>query len=319
MIKPTMLDLNKAAFSLAARMDPPPGVIVAIPRGGVPSALLVARHLTPVPAVVLLDELTGEENWDRQGPVWIVDDILATGQTIAKVYKELELSTIIDGVAVFYSRLPLMEVNYQFLYDELVPEGGWVTFPWERMATGEDERPTEAVVRLLEFMGEDPNREGLVDTPARVLRYLAEVRDGAGDFEATTFPTKHDDLIVEADIPFSSLCEHHMLPYYGTASVGYIPDGKLLGLSKFARFVHLAARGLTTQEDLTRVSAESIAKAAGVESVAVFTKAVHTCTELRGVKAVGAEARMSVTLGEFRANPTLRAEFFAIVQGRDRV
>lgn len=325
MILPTMRELNASAKALAARMKPQPGTLVAIPRGGVLAALLLARHITPQPLVVTLPEVigakvTGVEVWDEHGTVWLVDDILATGVTATKAWHKLELHTIVDGVVALHSRLPSQDVPFQLVYGDLVPEGGWVTYPWEVTPDGTDEKPTDAVVRLIEYLGDDPNRPGLKETPKRVLRYLDEVREqAAAEFVATAFETVHDDLVVVSDIPFASLCEHHMMPFYGVAHVGYLPNTQLLGLSKTARMVNKAAAGLTVQEHLTRDVATQMSEAlrTGHEDadVAVVTTAIHSCMVMRGVRAIGSRTSTSTMLGRFRdTREPLRQEFFALIQ-----
>ena len=316
-MKPTTQELNQLAGEMAKTMEERATVraLVAVPRGGVPTALLIARHIHPdQPVVVTVEEamVTGSDGLGDRG-VWMVDDIMITGLTMDRAIASLD-GMALEGVAVLHTRGQAASweaaANRLVYGQQLSGEENWVEYPWE---AGEGLGPEDAVTRLIQYVGDDPNREGLKETPARVLRALDEARDGSGDFHTTTFETQHDDLVVVAGIPFGSLCEHHMLPYSGMAAVGYIPNGKLLGLSKLARFVHLSARGLTMQEHVTRRAAVLISMAADTKSVAVYTVATHTCMVHRGVKAAGTDARLSVALGRFRDDPALRAEFFAIL------
>jgi len=198
----------------------------------------------------------------------------------------------------------------------LADYSSWVTFPWEK-ADPDQGRPEDAVRRLIEYVGADPTTPELVETPRRVLKFLDELRERAdGDFEATAFEIDHQDLVVVRTIPLYSLCPHHLLPFFGTAHVGYIPArGRVLGLSKLARAVAKESAGLRTQEALTAAVADSIKQSAQTEDVAVVTKAVHSCMIMRGVKAFGSETITSSMLGEFRAQPALRAEFLSLTVG----
>lgn len=304
---PSMIDMNLAAMRLARRIENKggAGTLVAIPRGGVPAALLIARHMDPQPAVTTVPEVQANGVSPKNGYVWFVDDIMVTGSAVAEARRQINA----HGAAVFFAR---KETNNDdaFVLIDLWAED-WVVFPWE---VNEPSGPEDAVVRLIEYAGDDPGREGLEDTPARVLRFLKEASEGYGEWTPTTFVTEHDDLVVLDGIPFGSLCEHHMLPYSGRAAVGYVPAGKLLGLSKLVRYIEEASRGLTMQEHVTRKAAEEIAEGAGTPSVAVFTTASHTCMTHRGVKAHGTEAKLSATLGRFRDDQALRAEFFAMIR-----
>lgn len=173
----------------------------------------------------------------------------------------------------------------------------------------------QAVRTLILYLGDDPTRDGLVETPRRFLAFLDELKEFTQeDVSLTAFESVCDDLVIEHDIAFSSLCEHHMLPYFGRAQVGYLPTGKVIGASKIARIVYKFAAGLTIQEHLTHDVAHHLQTAAGLASVAVTTKAQHMCMEMRGVYAHGASLSYSAMLGEFRTSPVLRAEFLALTR-----
>lgn len=315
-LEPTMTDLDQGAQRLASTIMLQGGAatLAGIPRGGVSAALLVANHMNPHPQVITTLEYF-QLGANRSGLIWLVDDIVATGAAINGAREQ----GAFRGAAVLYGR-PDIDNDDGFIEVD-TKHVGWVVFPWE---AHEPTGPEEAVARLIEFAGDDPNRKGLEDTPKRVLKYLREMAEGEGEWTPTSFATNHDDLVMVDGIPFASLCEHHMLPYSGTAAVGYVPDGKLLGLSKLARFVEEASRGLTMQEHVTRAAAQGIAKAitnsGGPDhettepSVAVFTRASHTCMTHRGIKAHGTTAALSVTLGRFRTDQALRAEFFATIR-----
>ncbi len=189
----------------------------------------------------------------------------------------------------------------------------WLVFPWE---TG-DERvgPTDAVVRLLQHIGEDPRREGLLETPRRVVKSLREMTRGydekPGEILAKRFKASADEMVVVKDIPFWSLCEHHLLPFHGTVTAGYLPNGEVLGLSKIARLVHCYARRLQIQEQLTEQIAMGLHQGLDARGAACVVRARHTCMESRGVETAGWTVT-SATFGSIRDDPAARAEFMAL-------
>jgi GTP cyclohydrolase I len=185
----------------------------------------------------------------------------------------------------------------------------------EKMIGGEPPSltPAQCVRRLIEFIGDDPSREGLENTPERHLRYLREFTSPE-DFEFTTFENEGgSDMIVQTRIPFFSICEHHLLPFFGMASIGYIPRGQIVGLSKLARAVDFHSRALQNQERITSHIEEAIAGALDPEGIAVVLEARHLCMEMRGIKKAGAITTTSRMTGAFFDNPQTRAEFFKII------
>ena len=183
-----------------------------------------------------------------------------------------------------------------------------VSLPTQRSAE-------EAIATLLRFIGEDTGRDGLVDTPARVVRAWREMTTGYGEdpaeILARTFDESSDEMIVLRGISFYSVCEHHLLPFYGTASVGYLP-GRVVGISKLARLVNCFARRLQIQERMTRQIAESIEQHLEARGVGVVLRAHHLCMGCRGVRQEETEMVTSSMLGTLRSNPTSRAEFFRL-------
>ena len=160
----------------------------------------------------------------------------------------------------------------------------------------------EAVKQILEAIGEDPNREGLLDTPARVARMYEEITCGydmkASEPLSRTFEAKGSSLVIERDIAFSSTCEHHLMPFFGKVHIAYVPDGKVVGLSKLARTVDIFARRLQLQERLTAQIADSIFHELGAKGVMVVIEAEHTCMTARGVKKVGSKTVTSAMRGD---------------------
>jgi GTP cyclohydrolase I len=176
---------------------------------------------------------------------------------------------------------------------------------------------TEAVSTILCFIGEDPSRDGLADTPERVLRAWREMTSGYGDdpaeILARTFDETSYEMVVLRNISFHSTCEHHLLPFYGEVSVGYLP-GKVVGISKLARLVDCFARRLQIQERLTRQIAESIQEHLEACGVGVIVRAHHLCMGCRGVRQQNTEMVTSSMLGTLRSDPTARAEFLRLTE-----
>ena len=181
-----------------------------------------------------------------------------------------------------------------------------------------DELPG-VVGRLLEELGEDTTREGLVDTPRRVaesLRYLTEGYDldPAEIVGDALFNEEYDDMVVVRDINFFSLCEHHLLPFFGQVSVAYLPRGKVVGLSKVPRVIDAFAHRLQLQERLTRQIAEALEEVLEPNGVAVVIEARHLCIEMRGVERQDSETVTSCMLGTFRDDPRARTEFLELIR-----
>jgi len=174
----------------------------------------------------------------------------------------------------------------------------------------------EAVASLLKALGEDPSREGLRNTPRRVARMYSELLDGykmdpAAMINGALFDVKYDEMVIVRDIEFYSLCEHHVLPFMGRVHVAYIPDGKVLGLSKIPRVVDMYARRLQVQERMTRQIADFLRDLLKPQGVAVVVEAMHLCMMMRGVKKNDARMTTSAMHGAFRANLATREEFLA--------
>ena len=172
---------------------------------------------------------------------------------------------------------------------------------------------------IIEAIGDDPDREGLVETPARMARMYREVFGGL-EIEPTeglrtVFSEKYDEIVLLKDIPFFSMCEHHFLPFTGKAHVAYMPSGKVLGLSKLARAVDAYAKRPQVQERLTNQIADIIEKVAEPRGVVVVIEATHTCMTIRGVKKPGAEMITSAVTGIFRENLATRNEVMNLIRG----
>jgi GTP cyclohydrolase I len=180
----------------------------------------------------------------------------------------------------------------------------------------------EAAVRqILVEIGEDPDRAGLLDTPERVHRMYRELTAGYRVdpdrlVNGAIFDVDYSEMVVVKDIPFYSLCEHHLLPFFGTASVAYIPSGRVIGLSKIPRIVEMYARRLQVQERMTQQIADFLMDRLGPQGVGVVVEATHLCAVMRGVRKPGTIMTTAAVLGAFRKNDKTRAEFLAHLERR---
>ncbi len=182
------------------------------------------------------------------------------------------------------------------------------------------EKLRRAVRQILESIGEDAERQGLRDTPQRIADMYAELFQGLGEDPVTqlqgAFEEGGQELVMVRDTPFYSMCEHHLLPFYGVAHVGYIPSGRIVGVSKIARVVDGYARRPQLQERLTSQIADCMMKGLRPAGVAVVISAEHFCIAMRGVRKPGSRVVTSATRGDFRESPLTRAELLSLVQGK---
>jgi GTP cyclohydrolase I len=172
--------------------------------------------------------------------------------------------------------------------------------------------------KLIEHIGEDPTREGLVKTPARAAKAFEFITQGYKTcvkdvVNGAIFASDSDEMVIVRNIEMYSLCEHHLLPFFGKAHVGYIPNGKIIGLSKIARIVDVFARRLQVQENLTRDIAKSLMDVTGALGVGVVIEAQHLCMMMRGVEKQNSVMKTSCLLGSFRSNEATRKEFLALI------
>lgn len=183
-----------------------------------------------------------------------------------------------------------------------------------------DQNKVEQAIRLLlEGIGEDTGREGLIETPARIARMYSEICGGmdesAEEHLKKTFTVENNEMVVEKDITFYSMCEHHMLPFFGKVHIAYIPDGKVVGLSKLARTVEVYSRRLQLQEQMTAQIADALMEHLQPKGVMVMAEAEHMCMTMRGVKKPGSKTVSIVTRGAFAEDDRLQNMFFQMVRG----
>ncbi len=182
-----------------------------------------------------------------------------------------------------------------------------------------DQRKIEEAIKLLiEGIGENPNRFGLIDTPNRVARMYEELAAGyENDVKmhlSKTFPAQNSEIILEKDIQFYSLCEHHILPFYGKVDIAYIPNDKIVGISKLARTVEVYARRLQIQERFTTQIADALEKYLSTKGVMVLVEAEHMCMTMRGIKKADSKTITVVTRGRFSEDQNLKDLFFKMVK-----
>ncbi|MBI5757383.1 MAG: GTP cyclohydrolase I FolE [Planctomycetales bacterium] len=184
-------------------------------------------------------------------------------------------------------------------------------------------RIERAVREILAAVGEDPDRDGLRETPARVARMYAELFSGLTASPAAhlqrVFEEKYDELVLVRDISFNSMCEHHLLPFMGVAHVGYLPNGKIAGLSKLARVVEEISRRPQVQERMTHQIADLMAQELDAKGVVVVLEAVHTCMTIRGIRKPGSITVTSAVRGLFKTNPSSRAEVMSLIHAKPAV
>lgn len=190
----------------------------------------------------------------------------------------------------------------------------------KKQKNAQSEGRFEGVVReMLTLLGEDPKREGLARTPARVAKSLQYLTQGyKQDVKAllnhAVFKEPYDEMVIVKDIEIFSLCEHHLLPFYGKAHIAYIPNGKIIGLSKIPRLVEVFSKRLQVQERLTTQIAECLMSALNPKGVAVVIEALHLCMSMRGVRKADAYTITSSMLGAFRKDARSRSEFLSLIR-----
>lgn len=236
--------------------------------------------------------LTGNAVDTPEEADYIVDDLIDSGRTALK-WKEK------------YPNKP-----FHVLYDKTQEKGlGWLQFPWEESG---DRDAEDSVARLLQSFGEDVNREGLQDTPRRFVKFFKEFLNPP-EWNCTTFESEgYDEMIVQTNIPFHSLCEHHIAPFFGHATIAYIPNKRIVGLSKLARTLETFARRLQNQERITTQVADFLEKELEPLGIAIVIKAKHMCMEMRGVKKHDTWTTTSMMRGIFKDDDKARNEIMQI-------
>lgn len=285
------------------KKNPPPGFgdglgIYGVPRGGIPAAMAVAAELTCLGIAAHLEVLPGSADL-------FVDDIIDSGKT------RDEYADKYPGKP-FYALVGKLETTSPT--NRLRPDPDhWYSFPWERMS--QDDGPQDNVRRILQYIGEDVTREGLIETPDRVVRSYAEIFAGYKQKPEEVFKvfdgTGCDEMVIAKNIEFYSVCEHHMQPFFGRACIGYVPNGKVIGVSKLARLLDVYARRLQIQERLTTQVTSALDQFLLPKGSACTIEAKHFCMICRGVNKQHSSMVTSSLTGVFR-DAAVRQEFFAL-------
>jgi len=282
--------------------------IYGIPTGGSVIAAMLAKYMR----LPLLDSSSPSQNGNK--PVLIVDDICDSGRTLNPYRDNSDQYT-----AVIHSR-PRTRRGVQVFPNFIVEiTEDWIVYPYEHVLVG-----TEIVTRMLEFIGEDPGREGLRETPRRVVDSWKELFSGYKSTpDIKTFSADYDQMIVERDLTYFSFCEHHIMPFFGKVHICYIPgktehdhdvvERRVIGLSKLARIVDIYSRRLQIQERLTKQIADCLETELQPSGVGVIVTGTHFCMAARGVKQSSSVMVTSVVRGVLRSDGTPRQEFLSLL------
>lgn len=287
------------------RLDGRCAVLCPVPRAGWHVLPLVLQFLMEAGVPARVSEIEGEPDDYRGEHLIFLDDIVDSGATRARCLERH------PGASFF----ALIDKTSEDARDWCRSGSGddWVVFPWEGSASGGVE---DNVLRLLQYVGENPNRPGLIDTPKRVAKALKEMTAGYGiDIPSlfTVFEEPADEMVVMRNIDFTSMCEHHMLPFHGVAHVGYVPQGRVIGASKLVRVVDAFSSRLQVQERLTSQVAECLMDHLRPLGVGVVMEAAHECMACRGVRRRNPKLVTSSMLGVMREGAA-RSEFFSLVR-----
>ena len=294
----TQKEINYAAGNLKYKIsqdqgwdgdDPGEIKMFGIPKGG-------------VPVVYLLQDAYFVATDDPNEADVFVDDLRDSGKTEDHWRRKYNKP--------FYTLANYLEKPKQ--------KGEWLVFPWE--VGQEDQSADDIVIRLLQYVGEDPHREGLQETPQRVLKAWTEWCSGYAQSASSVLKVfedgseGYDNMVMVKDIPFYSMCEHHLAPFFGTATIAYIPSKRVVGLSKLSRVLSIYARRLQVQERITVQVADALQTFLAPKGVGVLLKARHLCMESRGISQQGHETITSALRGEFLEDHKVRDEFLSIAK-----
>ena len=238
---------------------------------------------------------------------------IVAGMTGAAVDTIEEADVIIDDLidsGATEERYKKYNKPFLALIDKRIElQGEWLIFPWEEQEGDTEETVEDNVRRLLQYFGEDATREGLLETPKRFIKFFKEFLNPP-EWNCTTFEGEgYDEMIVQTNIPFHSLCEHHIAPFFGTGTIAYIPNKRIVGLSKLARTLETYSRKLQNQERITMQVAEFLWNELEPQGVAVQLTAKHMCMEMRGVKKHDTFTTTTKLIGIFKTDASARQEF----------
>jgi len=304
MVEEKLLDMVHLFKEIFPDLD----YIIGVSRGGIiPATLLWKMQKYQAIKLLIVNPFDKSAFDGLEGKrILVVDDILDTGATV-EFFKNLAVEK------------KLRKVNFTFLYTKDSSDKRWYVFPWEgsldSFFSGARE---QAVTALLRSIGEDPLREGLKGTPSRISRAYDELFSGYNqdpkEIISTNFNSEcYDEMIILKDIEFYSMCEHHMLPFYGKVHFAYIPKSRIVGISKISRLVEVFSRRLQIQERMTRQIGEEFDDIMQTNGVAVVVEGIHLCMLMRGIKKENAKMTTSYMHGVFREKIATRNEFLRLI------
>lgn len=282
--------------------------LYGVPRGGVPAALAFINAAVPfgLPAFTMAHSF---EECDL-----VFDDLIDSGATRSRF--DIDGPDDVPPFVALFSKRAAEDGQDGFIYGAPLAPDTWAIFPWEGDETkSADDIPT----RLLQFIGEDPKRGGLRETPARFLKAWRELTSGYGIDPGSVLKSfedgaaNYDEMVLVKDIPVYSQCEHHLIPFFGKAHVAYIPNGRIVGLSKLSRLVDVFARRLQVQERLTNQIADAMQEHLDPLGIGVVIECRHFCMEARGISRAGATTITSAMRGAMLTKPEARAELLTLI------
>lgn len=275
--------------------------VYGVPRGGIPVAYMAQQ---------IMKDSHWQVTFDPNIATLIVDDIVDSGRTKARYLKKFPTCKFLSLIDKEKDGLNNPNSN------------NWYIFPWEHDSIkGLENSSLDIPIRLLQYIGEDVNRGGLLETPQRFLRAWDEWSSGYGVNPKEILKTfedgaeSYDEMVVISKIPFYSHCEHHMAPFFGEVTIGYIPDKKIVGLSKFSRIVDIFAKRLQVQERMTTQIAKAIFDNLDPVGVGVFVEARHLCMESRGISKSCGPTKTQALLGNFLNESSVKEEFLSLCKG----
>lgn len=296
-------DIHKRAIAVAKDIEDSwapsrqhPIKLYGIPRGGIPAVQAVFACLKLVTEYVTISEFP-----EIHTNCICIDDIIDTGSTRKKFQSK-------------YHHIPFYALVDKECKDKDW-RGKWISFPWERMKN--DDAPVENIRRLLEYLGEDPERDGLKETPERVIKSFGKLFGGYKQEPKKIFKVFEepcDEMVIVKDIEFYSTCEHHWLPFYGRAHIAYIPKGKVIGVSKLARLLEIYSRRLQIQERICQQVTQALEENLKPIGAACILEAQHLCMVCRGVEKQHSVMITSSLTGAFKEKPEARAELMSMIK-----
>ena len=292
-------DVDKLVDKINKRYD----FIYGVPRGGIPLAVALSQEFD----IPLANDLSGSFNY------LVVDDVIDSGKTRLK-YVHYDFACL----HIKQNAPSVEEMVFTTFIANQDRTGDWIEYFWE----GNEQPAEDAIIRLIQAIGDDPNREGMLETPKRVISswkqlycgYEGNTEDRIRNMMTQFTCNGYDELVLLKDIEFYSFCEHHMLPFFGKAHIAYIPKDKVVGISKLARLLDIHSRKFQIQERIGELVTKDIIKYLDAQGAACIIEAQHLCMKMRGVSKQHSTMITSSMKGAFLNKPAARAELMALIK-----